>query len=146
MEKKFLSPEEAVDAIYLKDALSSRGRYGDADEELRLAKRSNKGDAAARAILIESMCAFVYFVAKNYIGNGVPYADLVSTGMRGVIRAVDTFDPSRNLRLATYAGWHIHREIRQEAMRQGRVVKFGSCSKWGNMNLTRDRYRPKMDT
>ena len=69
------------------------------------------GNMYARDILIENNLRLVYFVAKNYLG-GQDYdiEDIVSIGIIGLIKAIDTFDIDRNVKLSTY----IYRCIKTE--------------------------------
>jgi RNA polymerase sigma factor (sigma-70 family) len=82
-----------------------------ATEELALAKRIERGDAAARERMIESNVRLVVAVARPYRGAGVPFADLVQEGMVGLVRAVERFDHHRRLKFSTYAVWWIRRSI-----------------------------------
>ena len=61
------------------------------------------GDSAARQRLIEHNLRLVAHIIKKYYANARDQEDLVSIGTIGLIKAVDTFDPTKGLRLATYA-------------------------------------------
>jgi RNA polymerase primary sigma factor len=82
-----------------------------AAEEVRLAKRIERGDPAARAEMIERNLGLVHAAARPYRGRGVPYDDLVQEGTIGLVRAVDKFDYRRGLRLSTYAMWWIRSSL-----------------------------------
>jgi RNA polymerase primary sigma factor len=92
-------------------------------EELRLAKRVEQGDAAARQELIEANLRLVVSVAKAYNGFGLPLADLVQEGSIGLVRAVDKFDWRRGHRFSTYATWWIRQAIKAALTGQSRVVR-----------------------
>ena len=61
------------------------------------------GDAAARDDLITHNLRLVVYLAKKYENSGVPQEDMISIGTIGLIKAVNTFTPARNIKLATYA-------------------------------------------
>jgi RNA polymerase primary sigma factor len=82
-----------------------------ATEEAALARRIKLGDRGAREEMVERNLGLVRSVAKAYRGHGVPIEDLVQEGTVGLLRAIDRFDPRRELRLSTYAGWWIRRAV-----------------------------------
>ena len=69
------------------------------------------GDRAARDELICHNLRLVVYLSKKYESSGVPPEDLVSIGTIGLIKAVNTFTPERNIKLATYASRCIGNEI-----------------------------------
>lgn len=89
------------------------------DEELGLARRCARGDAAARRSLIERNLRLVVSLAHRHVGRGLPFADLVQEGSLGLIRAVDMFDPERGVRFSTYAVPWIKKSL-SEAVAWGR--------------------------
>ena len=82
-----------------------------ADEEIRLAKRIERGDTAAKDEMIERNVRLVIALARRYRSAGVPFEDLVQEGVLGLIRAVEKFDHRRELRFSTYAVWWIRRAL-----------------------------------
>jgi len=80
-------------------------------DEIRLARRIERGDPRARDRMVESNLRLVHAVARLYRGNGVSFADLVQDGTVGLVRAVQSFDHRRGLRFSTYAVWWIRRSI-----------------------------------
>ena len=74
-----------------------------AEEERLYLKRYEEGDQEARKVLIERNLRLVAHVAKKYQGSDEDSDDLISIGTIGLIKAVATFDNSKNNRLATYA-------------------------------------------
>ena len=81
------------------------------DEESRLMKRISEGDEKAREPLITHNLRLVVYIAKKFESPGVNVEDLISIGTIGLIKAVNTFCPQRNIKLATYASRCIENEI-----------------------------------
>lgn len=81
------------------------------DEELSLLERLEEGDGTVRSVLIERNLRLVVYIARKFENTGVPIEDLVSIGTIGLIKAVNTFDPSKKIKLATYASRCIENEI-----------------------------------
>ena len=82
-----------------------------AEEERLYLKRYEEGDQEARKVLIERNLRLVAHVAKKYQGSDEDSDDLISIGTIGLIKAVATFDNSKNNRLATYAARCIDNEL-----------------------------------
>lgn len=81
------------------------------DEELFLLNRLQKGDKAVKSILIERNLRLVVYIARKFENTGIGIEDLVSIGTIGLIKAVNTFDPIKKIKLATYASRCIENEI-----------------------------------
>ena len=81
------------------------------EEEAEALQRLEAGDPAAKQLLIERNLRLVVFLAKRFDSTGVNIEDLISIGTIGLIKAVNTFSPDRNIKLATYASRCIENEI-----------------------------------
>lgn len=81
------------------------------EEEEYLLSRLPGGDDAVRAMLIERNLRLVVYIARKFENTGVYIEDLVSIGTIGLIKAVNTFDPQKKIKLATYASRCIENEI-----------------------------------
>lgn len=81
------------------------------EEELELLVRLQGGDLTVRTPLIERNLRLVVYIARKFENTGIFIEDLVSIGTIGLIKAVNTFDPSKNIKLATYASRCIENEI-----------------------------------
>ncbi|BCV20895.1 RNA polymerase sigma factor [Moorella sp. Hama-1] len=81
------------------------------DEESDLLLRLEDGDAAVKKVLIERNLRLVVYIARKFENTGVGIEDLVSIGTIGLIKAVNTFDPKKRIKLATYASRCIENEI-----------------------------------
>ena len=83
----------------------------DSLEEAQLASLSKAGDSAAREKLIEHNLRLVVYISKKFENTGVDSEDLVSIGTIGLIKAVNSFDIDKKIKLATYASRCIENEI-----------------------------------
>lgn len=81
------------------------------DEEVYLLTCLQKGDKAVKSIFIERNLRLVVYIARKFENTGVGIEDLVSIGTIGLIKAVNTFDPVKKIKLATYASRCIENEI-----------------------------------
>jgi RNA polymerase primary sigma factor len=122
------------------------------EEEVRLAKQIERGEIAqrrlekggqkpylrqryvrqveigkkARAHLTKANTRLVVSIAKRYMGNGVPFLDLIQEGNLGLIKAVGKFDYQRGCKFSTYATWWIRQSITRALGQQGRVIRLPS--------------------
>ncbi|MDQ3187540.1 MAG: RNA polymerase sigma factor RpoH [Pseudomonadota bacterium] len=97
------------------------------DEELRLARdfRDQENlDSAGR--LVMSHLRLVVAVARNYLGYGLPHADLIQEGNIGLMKAVKRFDPERGVRLVSFALHWIKAEIHEYVLKNWRLVKLAT--------------------
>lgn len=81
------------------------------DREGEMIQRLEGGDTQAKAILIEHNLRLVVYIARRFENTGVGIEDLISIGTIGLIKAVGTFQPAKNIKLATYASRCIENEI-----------------------------------
>lgn len=80
-------------------------------EEYDLISQLETGSRAVKATLIEHNLRLVVYIAKKFENTGINIEDLVSIGTIGLIKAVNTFEPKKNIKLATYASRCIENEI-----------------------------------
>lgn len=102
----------------------SRLRILKADEEQDYARRMHRGDLEAREVLITHNLRLVVYVAKRYLGRGLPLLDLVEEGNLGLMHALEKFDPDRGFRLSTYATWWIRQSVERALMNQSRTIRL----------------------
>ncbi|MBQ6337016.1 MAG: RNA polymerase sporulation sigma factor SigE [Ruminococcus sp.] len=81
------------------------------DEEAIIMQKIRDGDEKAREPLIVHNLRLVVYIAKKFENSNVNIEDLISIGTIGLIKAVNTFSPDRNIKLATYASRCIENEI-----------------------------------
>ncbi|MDL2280417.1 RNA polymerase sporulation sigma factor SigE [Selenomonadales bacterium OttesenSCG-928-I06] len=81
------------------------------EEEGFLLDRLQTGDASVKNIFIERNLRLVVYIARRFENTGIVVEDLVSIGTIGLIKAVNTFDPEKKIKLATYASRCIENEI-----------------------------------
>ena len=109
-------------AVYLKEISSIP--LLTREQEIDLARRIAAGDEAAKQRLIESNLRLVVQVARRYLNRGLPLGDLIEEGNIGLLRAVEKFDGTRGVRLATYATWWIRQAISRALANQARTVRI----------------------
>jgi RNA polymerase primary sigma factor len=95
-----------------------------AHEEKSLALQYQGGDNTAAVRLAEANFRLVVSVAKRFRGLGVPFEDLIQEGNIGLLRAVEKFDPSRNVRFSTYATPWIYQAVTRAVVNQGRNIRL----------------------
>ena len=78
-----------------------------------------EGDEAARSLLIEHNLRLVVYISKHFENTGVNIEDLISIGTIGLIKAVNTFNSAKNIKLATYASRCIENEILMYLRKRG---------------------------
>lgn len=83
----------------------------DIEEEADILQQLEQGEPLAKSILIERNLRLVVYIAKKFDNTGVGVEDLISIGTIGLIKAINTFNPTKNIKLATYASRCIENEI-----------------------------------
>ncbi len=97
------------------------------EEEFRLATRFRETeDLDAARQLVLSHLRLVISIARGYLGYGLPHADLIQEGNVGLMKAVKRFDPSRGVRLVSFAMHWIKAEIHEYILKNWRLVKVAT--------------------
>jgi RNA polymerase sporulation-specific sigma factor len=81
------------------------------EEEAKQIELLSQGDELAKKILIEHNLRLVVYIAKRFENTGINLEDLISIGTIGLIKAINTYDPEKKIKLATYASRCIENEI-----------------------------------
>ena len=77
----------------------------------------------ARDHLVKANTRLVVSIAKRYMGQGVPFLDLIQEGNLGLLKAVEKFDHKRGFKFSTYATWWIRQAITRAIADQGRTIR-----------------------
>ncbi|KIE47693.1 RNA polymerase sigma-E factor [Clostridium argentinense CDC 2741] len=91
------------------------------EEEDKLVQDLVLGDESIRATLIERNLRLVVYIARKFENTGVNVEDLISVGTIGLIKAVNTFNPEKKIKLATYASRCIENEILMYLRRNSKI-------------------------
>jgi RNA polymerase sporulation-specific sigma factor len=91
------------------------------DEESYLLNKLEKLDYGVKTILIERNLRLVVYIARKFENTGIGVEDLISIGTIGLIKAINTFNPTKNIKLATYASRCIENEILMFLRRNNRI-------------------------
>ncbi len=91
------------------------------DEENFLLNKLESRDYGVKTILIERNLRLVVYIARKFENTGIGVEDLISIGTIGLIKAINTFNPSKNIKLATYASRCIENEILMYLRRNSRL-------------------------
>ncbi len=123
-EAEDISSQRGLDAIkyYLKEIRKTPLLTFEQEQEL--AKRIAKGDAEARAKMIESNLRLVVAIGKKYINRGLQFSDIIEEGNLGLIRAVEKFQYERGFKFSTYASWWIKQSIERAIVNQTRTIRL----------------------
>jgi RNA polymerase sigma-32 factor len=97
------------------------------EEETTYATRfRDEQDLEAASALVLSHLRLVVAIARGYLGYGLPYGDLIQEGNVGLMKAVKRYDPTRGVRLVSYAVHWIRAEIHEFVLRNWRILKVAT--------------------
>jgi RNA polymerase sigma-32 factor len=116
-----------------------------AEQETELGRklqRDNDLDAARSLVL--SHLRLVVAVSRNYLGYGLPQADLIQEGNIGLMKAVRRFDPERGVRLVSFALHWIRAEIHEHILRNWRLVKIATTKAQRKLFFNLRSMKPKL--
>jgi len=94
------------------------------EQEIELAAKIKKGDAAARERMISANLRLVVTIAHDYANLDLPLLDLISEGNIGLTKAVERFDPTKGAKLSTYAIWWIKQSIKRALANQSKMIRL----------------------
>lgn len=93
-------------------------------EEVLLAQKVESGDQLAKEELIKSNLKLVISIAKNYLGKGLLFLDLIQEWNLGLIKAVEKFNYKKGYKFSTYATWWIRQAITRALADNGRTIRL----------------------
>ena len=91
------------------------------EEEDELLEKLSNGDENTKTVLVERNLRLVVYIAKKFENTGVGIEDLISIGTIGLMKAINTFNTNKNIKLATYASRCIENEILMYLRRSNRI-------------------------
>lgn len=116
--------EGSLDAICLYMHDVGRQHLLSREEEFTYGCQVQAGDLSAKDKMINGNLRLVIKIARNYLGRGMVFSDLIEEGNLGLIRAVEKFEPERGFRFSTYATWWIKQSIERGIMNQVRTIRL----------------------
>lgn len=122
-QEVFLAKRMEAGLIASKRLAQRRGESIDAAERDRLETTAAEGEQARRK-LTEANSRLVVSIAKKYMGQGVPFLDLIQEGNLGLMQAVERFDYRRGCKFSTYATWWIRQAVVRALAEQARAVRL----------------------
>ena len=118
-----------------------------ADEEVSLARRlRDDADLGAARQMVVSHLRLVVSIARQYLGYGLPHADLIQEGNIGLMKAVKRFDPDRGVRLVSFAMHWIKAEIHEYILKNWRLVKVATTKAQRKLFFNLRSHKPDAHT
>src|SRR5581483_2440479 len=118
------APTGTLDPLQLFMDAAGRHKLLTAADEVTLAKRIERGDAAAKERMINSNLRLVVSIAKRYQGHDVPLLDLIQEGVIGLNRAAEKFDWRKGYKFSTYATWWIRQACQRAVANQSKTIRI----------------------
>ncbi|PYB74196.1 RNA polymerase factor sigma-32 [Rhizobium wuzhouense] len=119
--------------------------YLEREEELDLAIRwKEHDDQSARNRIAQAHMRLVIAMASKFRGFGLPLNDLIQEGYIGLLEAAARFDPGREVRFSTYAGWWIRASMQDYILRNWSIVRGGTSSSQKALFFNLRRLRAKL--
>ena len=119
-----LTVEPSLDSLRLYLRSIGKVELLTADQEVRLAKRIERGDMRAKEQMVKANLRLVVSIAKGYLGRGLTFLDLIQEGSLGLIRAVEKFDYRRGYKFSTYATWWIRQAVTRAIADKARTIRI----------------------
>lgn len=95
-----------------------------AEQEKQLARKILQGDGAARDQMVRANLRLVVNIARGYQGKGLSMQDLIEEGNLGLLRAVESFDPTMNTRFSTYSSYWIKQAIQRAIVNTAKTIRI----------------------
>jgi RNA polymerase sigma-32 factor len=142
--KKALDPETSSLGIYLSELSGFPLLTVEEEQSLARAYRE-KGDTRAAHRLVTANLRFVVKIAHEYRSYGFDLSELIQEGNIGLMRAVEKFDPDRDIRLISYAVWWIRAYVQNFVLRSFSLVKIGTTQAQRKLFFALARTKRELD-
>ena len=121
MYEKYIQKDENFEDIFYIGGSDNLPAPLEPEEEAEEIEKLSKGDNEAKKKLVEHNLRLVVYIAKKFENTGVGLEDLISIGTIGLMKAINTFNSSKNIKLATYSSRCIENEILMHLRRSNRL-------------------------
>lgn len=125
---------------YLKDISQYKALSREKERELGI--KAKNGDSEAIHKLIQANLKFVVKIAARYQNRGLSLSELISEGNIGLIKAIERFDPDKDIKLISYAIWWIKQRIMQAVSEKSSLIRvpLGKASSAHRIKAAQDRF------
>jgi RNA polymerase primary sigma factor len=127
----------------LQNYLNEISKYKALPREIEhdMAIKANKGDKEALDRLIQANLKFVVKIATRYQNRGLSLSELISEGNIGLIKAIEKFDPTKDIKLISYAIWWIKQRIMLAVSEKNSLIRvpMGKSSQANKLKAVSDR-------
>lgn len=135
---------QKADRTYIRNSM--KAPVLDKAHELDLARRwRDKRDEKALHELVSAYTRLVVSIASKFRFYGLPVGDLIQEGNIGLMTAADKFEPDRDLRFSTYAGWWIKSCIQDYVLRNWSIVRTGTTAAHKSLFFNFRRLRARIE-
>ena len=121
MYEKYIQKDDDFENIFYIGGNDNLPAPLNSEEETEEIEKLSKGDNEAKKKLVEHNLRLVVYIAKKFENTGVGLEDLISIGTIGLMKAINTFNSSKNIKLATYSSRCIENEILMHLRRSNRL-------------------------
>ena len=121
MYEKYIQKDDDFENIFYIGGNDNLPAPLNSEEEAEEIEKLSKGDNEAKKKLVEHNLRLVVYIAKKFENTGVGLEDLISIGTIGLMKAINTFNSSKNIKLATYSSRCIENEILMHLRRSNRL-------------------------
>ena len=121
MYEKYIQKDEDFENIFYIGGNDNLPAPLNPEEEAEEIEKLSKGDNEAKKKLVEHNLRLVVYIAKKFENTGVGLEDLISIGTIGLMKAINTFNSNKNIKLATYSSRCIENEILMHLRRSNRI-------------------------
>lgn len=110
-------------------------------KERELIYKAKNGDLDAQNEILTSNLRFVFNIASRYKGNGAAISDLISEGNLGMIKAIQKFDPDKNVKFISYAVWWVRNAMQEFIKRRQLALSIEKEEDTLNVTVTEHRLK-----